>query len=264
MARADKDKPRVSKLAGATAKSTGEEEREDLFPEPGKYHVKFRECSSPEPVAGKSWEGLLVKVTGAGKNKKLGDVTQIYTTTQKALSQSAPRLRSLCRSLIGLGKQDDEAFGEFDPHGEFADTIYSNDMQAAAEYWVANRKAVKGPKDVDDALERLTNAEIEAVVTKGGDTDDGDWYRNTTFRPLAEESDEDDDSDDEDDDAPESEPTPKAKAGKKKASKRAPVEDEDDEDEDSDDEDDEDDAPDSEPESERRPAKKKKKKARRK
>jgi hypothetical protein len=189
---------------------------------------------------------VIVKMVGVGKDKKLGDVSQLYATSQKALAQSAPRLRSLCRSLLGLSKQDDEAFSEFDPHGEFQDAIYSNDMQAAAAFLVENGSALPKAaraKDEDAALERLTSAELEAIVTRGSDTDDGDWFRNTLFRPLVSAEGDEDEEDDEED-APDSEERP-AHAAKKKASKR-PADEEDDDDDD-DDEDEEDDEPESEP-----------------
>lgn len=244
-------KPRVSKMAAATASAGADSEQLPLFPEPGKFYVKYERCVAPEPVAGKSWEGLRFEFTGIAKDKKLGEVAQLFATNQKALAQSGPRMRSLCRSLIGLTKADDAAFSEFDPHGEFADAIYSNEIETAAEYVVEHAKSLPKalrPADAEEAAERLQNAKLEAIVSKGSDTDDGDWFRNTSFRPLEDVA---EDADEDEEDAPDSEEAPKAKASKRKPAPAPADEDEEDEDED--------DAPDSEEEAPRG-----KKKARRK
>ncbi len=243
--KADKSKPRVSALASAAASAEVAGDREPKFEE-GQWRVTFRECEQPTPVAGKNpW--LIIRLKGTGDDEEIGDRAAPMCVSSKSLSSTGPRVKSLCMALIGMGKDEEEDYNVFDPHGEFVDAITSNDLEAAAAYF---SKKSKGKVSEEDALEALTSTEIIASATLGGEADDGSRFVNVVFKPAP---DTDDDSEDDEDDEPESERPAKgkAKAGKK-ASKRAPVEEDDededeDDDSDDDDEEDEDDAPESEP-----------------
>jgi hypothetical protein len=246
---AAKAKPRVSALAAASASSEVAQDREPKFEE-GTHRVTFRECEQPAPVAGKNpW--LIVRLKGAGDSEEIGERAAPFCISSKSLSSTGPRVKSLCMALIGMGRDEEDDYNSFDPHGEFVDAVTSNDLEAAAAYY---SEKSKGKVSEEDALEALTSTEILAVATLGGEADDGSRYVNVSFKP-APDAEGDEDSDDE----PESEPAPKAKAGKKASAKpkAAPVEeDEDDSDDDSDDEDDD---PESEPVPAKRKAKAKRK-----
>lgn len=240
---------RVSAFAKAAAKSEPKQNDGDLF-DVGKYRVRFVDCSEGENGA------LCVKLAG---DKKVGERIQWFSTVGKSIHVSAPRIKSLCMAIVGIS--DAEEYSEFDPHGEFINAIVPFDTDAAAAYLVEAGKA----KNAKAALALIAETEFQIKVSKGGERDDGDFFRNATFSVLSEaddsegDEDDDDDSDDSDDESSESERKPSKKAKPAKASKRCPVEDEDsDEEEDSDAEDSEDDSDDEEPESEpvRKPAKK--------
>jgi hypothetical protein len=249
-------KPRVSALARASAESEVGEDREPKF-EAGTWRVTLRECEQPTPAAGKNpW--LIVRLTGAGKDEDLGDRAAPFCISNKSLSSTGPRVKSLCMALIGMGKDDEEDYNAFDPHGEFVDAITENDLQAAAAY--LSEHAPKGSEISETAaLEALTTTEFYAVATLGGEADDGSRYVNVTFKPEPDGEDED-----EDERPAKSKGKAAAKTAKKKASKRAPVDEDEDDAEDEDlDEDDAEDEEDEEPESEpapKRTAKKAKRK----
>jgi hypothetical protein len=244
-------KPRVSALAQAAASSEAEQGRDPLFDE-GTYRCKFLGCEERPPVAGRNtW--LAIKFEGVGDDEEIETRVALLCTSQKSLSSTGPRVKSLCMALIGMGKDDEEDYNEFDPHGEFIDAITQGDLDAAAAY--LSEHAPKGSElSEDEALEALQGAEVIVKVTRGGETDDGGYFRNVSFKPVDGEDGEDSE-DDEDERPAKRSAKKKAAPAKGKASKRRPVEDDEDEDEDSDD--DSEDDEDEEPESERKPAKKK-------
>lgn len=230
-------KPKVSAFARAAAASTASEPKGDEF-DAGKFRVGFLDMSEGENGA------FCLKLVGRGEDEEIGERIQWFSTAGKALRVSAPRIKSLCRAITGL---DEEQYNEFDPHGQFINSIAPYDIDAAAAYLV-EAGAAKNEKAARAAIEEV---EFYIKVTKGGDKDDGGWFRNASFMAI----DEGDDSEDEDDtdEEPESEPAPRAV--KKKASKRRPVDEDEDDAEDEDLDDDSEDDEDEEPES--RPAKKK-------
>jgi hypothetical protein len=243
MAKASKSK--VSAFAKASAKAKPSGDNGDEF-ELGKFRTTFVDCSEAE--------GGSFKVTfkGTGKDKKIGERIVWLSTKGKALHVSAGRAKALCMALVGA--EDEETYDEFDPHGEFIGAILPYDAEAASEYMTENGKA----KSAEKAQAKLESAEILVKVTKGGDKDDGGFFRNASFASAAEDAEEDaDDSEDEEDDAePESERRPAKKAGKVSKRKPAPEPEEEDDDEDAEDEDeDEDEAPESGPPAKRKPSK---------
>ena len=237
-------KSKVSAFARAAASSETREQGEEF--DPGSFRVKFKEAREAENGS------IGITFTGAGDDEDLGERVQWFSTKGKASYVSGPRIKSLCMALLGMGKADEDTYNEFDPAGEFLDAIIRSDLDAAAEYMAEHDVA----KNADVAREALDEAEVIIKVTKGGEKDDGGFFKNASFKPVEDDSEED--SDDEDDEEPESERKP---AKKKAAAKRKPSRDEDDSEEDED-EDEEDEEDEEAPESE--PAPRGKKKARRK
>jgi hypothetical protein len=220
MAKASKSK--VSAFAKASAKAAPSGDNGDEF-ELGKFRTNFVDCSEAE--------GGSFKVTfkGTGKDKKIGERIVWLSTKGKALHVSAGRAKALCIALVGA--EDEDAYNEFDPHGEFIGAIMPYDAEAAAEYMTENGKA----KSAEKAQAKLESAEILVKVTKGGDKDDGGFFRNASFASAAEDAGEEDDAEEDDADSeeePESERRPAKKAaGKPSKRKPAPEPEEEDDDE---------------------------------
>jgi hypothetical protein len=238
-------KSKVSAFAKASAKAKPSGDNGDEF-ELGKFRTTFVDCSEAE--------GGSFKVTfkGTGKDKKIGERIVWLSTKGKALHVSAGRAKALCMALVGA--EDEETYDAFDPHGEFIGAILPYDAEAAAEYMTENGKA----KSAEKAQAKLESAEILVKVTKGGDKDDGGFFRNASFASAADaEAEAEEDDQDEDTDAePESERRPAKKASKVSKRKPAPEPEEEDDDEDAEDEDeDEDEAPESGPPAKRKPSK---------
>jgi hypothetical protein len=244
MAKASKSK--VSAIARAASKATPSGDNGDEF-ELGKFRTNFVDCSEAE--------GGSFKVTfkGTGKDKKIGERIVWLSTKGKALHVSAGRVKALCMALVGA--EDEDAYNEFDPHGEFIGAIMPYDAEAAAEYMTENGKA----KSAEKAQAALESAELVVKVTKGGEKDDGGFFRNAAFS-AAEDAEEEDDAEDEDEDdaEPESERRPaKKKAGKVSKRKPAPEPEEEEEDDAEEEEDEEEDEPESERPAKRKPSKSK-------
>jgi hypothetical protein len=232
---------RGSKFAQAAAKSTPQDSRGDEF-DPGKYRVTFTSCTESDNGS------YGITLQGAGKDKKIGERLQWFSTGGKAVHVSGPRLKRLAMILAGI--DDSDEYLDFDPNGVFLGAILENDLDAAAEHMVEAGKA----KSASKALAALTSTEFSIRVTKGGDKDDGGFFRNAEFSPIGEDAGDEEDEDE----APESEPASerKPKAGKRKPSRDEEEEEEEEDEDDSDDEEDDSDD-EEEPESERKPAKKK-------
>lgn len=241
--KAGKAKPKASAFARAAAKSETAEPKGDEF-DVGKFRVRLKDCQESENGS------FGITFTGAGDDEEIGERIQWFSTKGKAAHVSGPRVKSLAMALLGMGKDREDEYNEFDPHGEFLDAILRFELDAAAEY-MADKEVCKS---ADEAREALDEAEVLIKVTKGGEKDDGGFFRNASFAPV--DSEDEDDSDDEDEDERPAKGKGAAKTAKKKASKRRPVEEDDEDEEEKDDGDDSDDE-DEEPESERRPAKKK-------
>lgn len=231
---------RVSAFAKAAAKAEPKQTEGEVF-DFGKFRVGFVDCSEGENGA------LCVKLAGRGSDEEIGERIQWFSTAGKSIHVSAPRIKGLCMALVGAA--DLEEYTEFDPHGEFINAIVPYDTEAASAYLVEAGKA----KNAKAALALIEGAEFGIKVSKGGERDDGDFFRNASFYALDADDagDEEDDSEEDEDDAP------PPRAAKKKASKRRPVEEDEEEEEEEDDSSDDSDDEDEEPESERRPAKKK-------
>ena len=233
MAKGKNGKPRASAFARSAAKSEPSDDMGEEF-DYGTWHVTYSGCVESENGA------FCVKLAGAGKDKKIGDRIQWFSTKGKAVHVSGPRLKKLAMLLSGC--EDTDEYNAFDPEGLFLDALLNADLDAAADLLVEGERA-KNTK----AARALLATVVRIKVTKGSEKDDGGHFHNGEFSAVKDDGDDAEESDDEDeDDEPESERP--AKRGKGKAK--------DDEDADEDAED-EDDAPESEPESERRPAKKK-------
>jgi hypothetical protein len=238
-------KSKVSAIARAASKATPSGDNGDEF-ELGKFRTTFVDCSEAE---GGSFK---VAFQGVGKDKKIGERIVWLSTKGKALHVSAGRVKALCMALVGA--EDEDTYNEFDPHGEFIGAIMPYDADAAAEYLVEAGKA----KSAEKAQAKLESTEIAVKVTKGGDKDDGGFFRNAAFSAAEDAGEDDEDAEEDADDSedePESERRPaKKKAGKVSKRKPAPEPEEDDEqDEDEDEEEDED--PPSERPAKRKPSK---------
>jgi hypothetical protein len=247
--KADKGKTtkKASAFARAAAASVPAEPRGDEF-DPGEYTVRLKECHESDNGS------FGFTFVGAGDDEEIGERIQWFSTKGKSAHVSGPRIKSLCMSLLGIPAADVDEYNEFDPNGEFVDAILRFELDAAAEYMAAKGVA----ESVEDAREALDEATVIIKVSKGGEKDDGGFFRNATFKPAADASDSDDEDEDEDedeDDAPKAKASKKAKATPAKVSKRKPVEGEDDDSEDEDDDSEDEDEPES------RPAKKAKAKA---
>jgi hypothetical protein len=239
-------KSKVSAIARAASKATPSGDNGDEF-DLGKFRTTFADCSEAE--------GGSFKVTfaGTGKDKKIGERIVWLSTKGKALHVSAGRVKALCMALVGA--EDEDTYNEFDPHGEFISAIMPYDAEAAAEYMAENGKA----KNAAKAQAKLESTEILVKVTKGGDKDDGGFFRNAAFSAAAEDAGEEDEDTEEDADDSEDEPESERRPAKgKKVSKRKPAPEPEEDDEDADDSEDEED--DADPPSER-PAKRKPSKA---
>ena len=203
--KSDKDKgagkksgSKVSAFARATAKAEPDAPRGDEF-DPGSYRVGLAGCQESENGS------FGFTFVGKGDDEEIGERIQWFSTKGKAVHISGKAIKSLCMALLGVA--DLETYNEFDPNGEFVDTILNFELDAAAEYMAEAGVA----KSVKAARAALDEAEVIIKVTKGGEKDDGGFFRNASFKPV--DSDEDDAEGDEDeDDAPDSEePAPRAK-----------------------------------------------------
>lgn len=233
-----------SAFARSAAASAAAEARGAEF-EPGEYLVHPKDCQESDNGS----YGFVFD--GVGEDEEIGERIQWFSTAGKSSHVSGPRIKSLCMAMLGL--TDSDEYQAFDPNGLFLDAILKWDLNEAAEYMAEQGVA----ESVEDAREVLDEANVVIVVTKGGDKDNGGYFRNATFKcaPGADaESDEDEE--------PESEVAPKAKKKAKAAPakrKAAPVEDDSEDEDDSDDSEDEDEEPESEPAPAKRKAKAKRK-----
>lgn len=244
---------KVSKFARGAAAATPDAPRGEDF-DPGKWVVRFADCTEADNGS------FCLKFEGAGKHSKIGERAAWLSTTGKAVYIAEKRAKSLCMALVGA--ESDEDYKEFDPRGEFLGAVFPYDAEAAAAYLVEAGKAKSEAK----ATALIEGATFQIKITKGGEKDDGGFFRNVDGFSLidgdaADEDSEDEDSEDEDD-APDSKERPAKRAAKKTTSKRRPVDEDDSEDEDDSDDSDEDSEDDDEPDSE--PAPRAKKKAKRK
>lgn len=237
--------PRASAFARAAAASAPAEPRGDEF-DPGEYRVRLKDVHESDNGS------FGFTFLGAGDDEEIGERIQWFSTKGKSAHVSGPRIKSLCMALLGLAASDVDEYNEFDPNGEFVDTILRCELDAAAEYMAEHGVA----KSAKAARKVLDDAEVLIKVSKGGEKDDGGFFRNASFRPVEDGEDSEDDSDDSADEDEAPAPKRKAAPAKGKASKRAPVEEEDDEDEDDDSDDEEEDEEDDEPESEPAPKRK--------
>jgi hypothetical protein len=245
MAKASKSK--VSAFAKAASKATPSGDNGDEF-DPGKYRVRFVDCAEGEGGAFKT------TFAGCGKDAKVGERIQWFSTKGKSLHVSAGRVKAMCMALVGA--EDEETYDAFDPHGEFISAIMPYDAEAAAEYLVEAGKA----KSTEKAQAKLESTEITIKVTRGSDKDDGGFFRNAAFsaadvNATADEDEQDEDAEEDEDAEPESERRPaKAKPGKVSKRKPAPEPEDEEEDEDTDAEDEDEDPPSERP-AKRKPSK---------
>lgn len=126
------------------------------FPEEGTFDVTFLRLECPEPVTGKNeWCNAVFDLDGS-------EVIQLHCMSNKSLAASFPRLKSLCMAITGATTQ--EEYDEWDPNGDFFDALigFENDYSELAE----------GYKGV---------AEVRVRITNGGETGDGDWFRNAGY-----------------------------------------------------------------------------------
>lgn len=175
-------------LAEAFAESEAGGDQEPLF-DAGTYHCAFVGAEQKPAIAGKN-EWLVVRFKGVGKDRRIGERAALFCVSSKSLVQSMKRLKPLVMALVGCGDIDE--YNEFDPEGKFFSALLGKKNEMS-------KKAAK-----------MIGTEVSVRVTKGNETEDGDYYRNHTFRPFE----ADDDDDDDDVVAPESEEEPSRK-GKK-------------------------------------------------
>lgn len=173
----------VDTLARAFAESESGDDREPMFDARSKpYRVKFLGAEQKPAIMGKN-EWVVVKLKCVGADKKHGERAALYCISSKALAQSMKRLKTLPMALLGITDLDE--YNQFDPDGSFFSALLGK----------KNGKSKKAAK--------CTGVEILAKVRRGGDTDDGDYFRNVTFAALDE--DDTDDGEDDEDESPESE-----------------------------------------------------------
>jgi hypothetical protein len=154
----------VSPIGRAVAAADAAGSREPLFPNPGTYRVKFLGLQQQQEVQGRNpW----LKATFDHEGEELA---ALFCVSTKSLASAAPRLKSLAMALTGC--DDVDAYNEFDPHGEFVDALLGFDNRFSEQ------------------VEQYVGVEILTKVSRGGDTQDGDWYRNHTFEMIAGEAEE--------------------------------------------------------------------------
>lgn len=237
-------KAKVSAFARAAAKSEPSKDKGEEFDFPGKYHVRLTNIVESDNGS------FGLTFVGCGEDEGIGERIQWFSVAGKSSKVSGPRLKRLAMLLAGT----DDSY--FDPHGEFLDAILRFDLDEAAEWLAENGHAKSAAK----ALAALESAEVMIKVSKGGEKDNGDHFRNAEFSPVKDAEDSDDEDEDEDEEAPESEDRPRKPSKKAPSRKRAePEEDDEDdaeEDEDDSDDDSENEEDDEDPPSERKPSKK--------
>lgn len=172
-------------LAEAFAEAEAGSDQEPLFDAGKTYHCAFMAAEQKPAIAGKN-EWVVVRFKGVGKHKSIGERAALFCVSSKSLVQSMKRLKPLVMALVGCGDLDE--YNEFDPEGKFFSALLGKKNEMS-------KKAAK-----------LVGKEISVTVTRGNETEDGDYYRNHKFRPFEDDSDEDDDApESEEDEAPESE-----------------------------------------------------------
>lgn len=126
------------------------------FPEEGTFDVTFERLEAPDPVPGKNeWCNAVFTLDGA-------EVIQLHCMSNKSLAASYPRLKSLCMAIVGCGSA--EEYDEWDPNGDFFDALlgFDNDFSELVEQYAGK-------------------AQVRVRITNGGETNDGDWFRNANY-----------------------------------------------------------------------------------
>lgn len=183
-ARRDDGDENVGKFERAQAKVKAKKAQDPLFPEPGAYECTYLGLEIPEVDPGMlEWCRVAFEHEG---NKYV----QLHCMTGKSLAMSLSRLKAL--QIVLVDADSEEEYDEWDPKCKFLSAL-----QGIENGYTEFAQAAAG------------RAKVRVVIAKGGDTEDGDWYRNASYGKVGSASDDDDDE-------PESEAKPKAKKGKRK------------------------------------------------
>lgn len=170
-------------LAEAFADSEAGEDRELMFDAGKTYRCAFVGAEQKPAIAGKK-EWVVARFKGAGKDKKIGERAALFCVSSNALPQAMKRLKPLIMALVGCDDLDE--YNAFDPEGK----LFS---------------AVLGKKNaMSKRAAKLIGTEIDVRVTRGNETEDGDYYRNVSFK-IASDDDSDDADEESDEDADEEE-----------------------------------------------------------
>ncbi len=133
------------------------------FPEVGTFDCTFLRLDNPEPEPGsKDNMKAIFEYEGA-------EYTVWHGMTGKAAFISLPLIKAL--AMIICGTTDEEEYDDWDPKCKFISALQGieNDYsEIAAEY--------------------LGVAQVRVKVTKGGDRDDGGWFRNCYYSAVPEVS----------------------------------------------------------------------------
>jgi len=178
---APKSKKSPAKKAGRKSRFAGlggGEERDPLL-EVGRYRLRVISTTlEPSPKDDREWFKAKVEVVESSGSTatEVGSICGVIACF--ATKPGKAEMFRFIRAAAGCA-DDDAYFEEFGTEGEHIDACLDEDSP-------------------------IEGAEFDAVVSKGGETQDGDWYRNYRFTPAGESDDETDD-----------EPAPAKKSAKK-------------------------------------------------
>ncbi len=145
-----------SKWARAYSGSDAAGTKQPMFPEVGTYACTFKGIEVTDPAPGQR-EWLIAKFDHDGS-----EYAQLFCMDNTSLASSLPRLKSMCMAIAGASDADE--YNEWDPQGAFFSALqgFENDFSEFAE-------ECKG------------SAQLNVIIARGNDTNDGDWYRNPSF-----------------------------------------------------------------------------------
>lgn len=171
---ATKAKPRVSALAQAAASAKAGGDRDPFFDIPegesrASFVCTFLGIEEKELVAGRD-----PYVAAKFHNDEIGERVALYCVSSKALSATGPRVKALAMAVRGL--TDEDEYNAWDPSGSFVDAIQGidngdcppDDTTTYAEY----------------AAALVGSVQVEVIAVRGSTRDDGDYYRNCTYKAV--------------------------------------------------------------------------------
>lgn len=175
---AAKAKPRVSALAAAAASAKAGGDRDPFFDIPegesrASFVCTFLGIEEKEQVAGRD-----PYVSAKFHNDEIGERVALYCVSSKALAATGPRIKALAMAVRGL--TDEDEYNTWDPSGSFIDAIQGidngdcppDDTTTYAEY----------------AAALVGSVQVEVIAVRGSTRDDGDYYRNCTYKAVEAEA----------------------------------------------------------------------------